>query len=66
MKTALGWGDLDNLSTKESVSWLINESGFDTKNLLVFNKKYHFAHVGFFLSSNMDYFKNDILKLIKN
>ena len=50
MKTALAWGDLDPVSTKESVSWLINESKFDTKNLLVFNKKYHFAHVGFFLS----------------
>jgi hypothetical protein len=30
VKTALGWGDLDNFSTKESVSWLINESGFDS------------------------------------
>jgi len=59
-------GDLDTLSNSANVGWLLdeNQSGLRTNELLVFNKMYHFSHVGFWISQDMSYFTQDILPVI--
>lgn len=63
---AIGHGDLDTLADPKSVAWLLDQSksGLNVKDLMVFEKLYHFGHGTYGLALDGSFMHDDFVPLV--